>query len=205
LSITATPTGPTAGTWRAFAAITDTAISYKQQYYPGQQIIGIAAFDIDIVGGGGANVTSSLNESPSAYFWLFPDNGTNGIAVHASQYTFIPSLVLVDVGLAPDGITPLPFLLASGTYTHPIGAGSLTVSQETTGLPPPDDSGFNLLIGPRGGPFSDASAVEGAHLVIPGSVSFAGGEQPVPEPLTMAGILLGCGGLAAYVRRRRLA
>ena len=32
-----------------------------------------------------------------------------------------------------------------------------------------------------------------------------GGDAPIPEPITMAGLLLGIGGVAAYVRRRRMA
>jgi hypothetical protein len=157
---------------------------------------GLASFDIDVLGTGGAAVSTSVNNAPrvidfngngdNSGFALFRTNGTtsatNKLDIRASQDTTQsdPGFFIFGVGTqAPF----LPVLLASGAYTGSVG---LLTAQLHPG------NSFNLF--PAG--FEPGGSTVAATSVFSGSAA-------VPEPATVA--LLGMGivmvGAAAYRRR----
>lgn len=46
-------------------------------------------------------------------------------------------------------------------------------------------------------------SIDGQHMLVPDTVTGDVGDNPVPEPLTALGMMLGVGGLVRYVRRAR--
>jgi hypothetical protein len=83
--------------------------------------------------------------------------------------------------------------LVDGIYTNPVNHGA--------GYVVPDDPTF--VIGFEDGTdFDYQDFVVEVSRITPGTV---GGQQLVPEPLTVLGVLLGVGGVGAYIRRRRMA
>jgi|GEM_PF-4275597 len=158
---------------------------------------GLASFSIDILGAGGAAVTSSLLQVPRPFdadlgefigFTLLRSNGatsgTNRTGVRASQDTTAsdPAFLIFDVGVA----TPyLPVKLASGSYTGALGTLTAKV---TTG------NFFNLF--PQD--YTLGSNTVAATSVIPAVAS-------VPEPATMALMAMGVAmvGAVRLGRRRR--
>lgn len=147
-------------TWQLFAEISDTTVELE----PGNggenaEILGIAFFDLNVVGHDGLTVTSSQVEAPQGQigtlavsgFRFFRSNGNKGLHITSAQDTITnpilnPEVVLEGVGLFPGSDDfgaswDFPALLASGTYAGE--AGELTASDVVVdGIP-----GMTLLYG----------------------------------------------------------
>ena len=132
LSVTATLSiSASGGNWTAYAQ-TDN----------GSDNIGLASFDIDVIGSGGLAVTGSEEAAPengSGGFNTFTSNGADGMGIAASQPTVnSPSEVAQGIGKENSSAAPVtlgltwstPVILATGTYSG--SAGTLTVQQDTT-------------------------------------------------------------------------
>ena len=145
---------------------------------------GLASFNVDVIGSGGATITSSTLKAPRplnaaqtdfAGFNLFRNSGTTGVDIRASQDTVSgdASLILLDQGIAT------PIYLASGTFSGTTGL--LTASLHQDGL-------FNVF--PSG--YVTGGATSAAPVV--------GDSVAVPEPSMIA--LLGVAAVALGRRRR---
>ena len=163
---------PAANTWELFASLSNDTR-------------GLASFAVDVVGAGGASVTSSLVQAPRPFdatlndfkgFRLLRSNGTSGVDVRASQDTVAgdAAVLLLDEGVAA------PVRLASGSYLG--SAGTLTAQLHPGSL-------FNVFPSNfvAGGPTAAATSV------VPETVA-------VPEP-GMVG-MAAAAGMVAMMRRR---
>jgi len=145
---------------------------------------GLASFNVDVIGSGGATVTSSTLKAPRplnaaqtdfAGFNLFRNNGITGVDIRASQDSVSgdASLIMLDQGIAT------PIYLASGTFSGTTGLLTASLHQ---------DALFNV--------FPSGYVVGGAT----NSAPVVGDSAPVPEPSTLA--ILGVAALALGRRRR---
>ena len=161
---------------------------------------GLASFVIDVIGAGGAAVTTGVNNAPrvidfngagdNSGFALFRTNGTTSstsrLDIRASQDTTqtVPGFFIFGVGTTAPY---LPVLLASGAYTGT--DGTLTAQLH------PGNS-FNIF--PAG--FEPGGSTVAATSVTPGTASVA-----VPEPATVALLSMGLAMFGAVAYRRRAA
>jgi hypothetical protein len=187
---------PSMGTWAATAQITDTSISFEQdQAEPGDAIVGIGSFAIDVLAGGNLSIDSAQRTPPQGLesslslqtgFFLFGSNGNlagdHVTDIRASQDTVSNNdptgrRVLESVGLAAgnDGSAPLaaawsfPAVLATGTFSGTAGTLTLQPHAGFDGDSDPDPQSFTLLYGGDPGTginaWDDSSEVEFAQLV----------------------------------------
>jgi len=212
---------PAAQTWDALAEITDDTLeNYRGYTDPGDEILGLASFNVDLIGSDGIEVATSTQVAPKGvspavgFTFTLPGqvaDGTiqdgNAIDISGTQ-PFDPSLVIEDVALRPgdagNGVVwDHPVLLATGTYTGTVG--SLTLQERLSSDPPTGDrqldSGVNLLYGDPAVGWDNLSKIEAAAVVLPHTVW-------VPEPAATTLILsalslLGMVRLARSGRMRR--
>ncbi|HEY2837612.1 MAG TPA: PEP-CTERM sorting domain-containing protein [Pirellulales bacterium] len=161
---------------------------------------GLASFDIDVVGAGGATATKATLQAPRVFdnglgdftgFSAFRNNGaasgTSWVGIVASQDTTQtdPGYYIFNVGVASPY---LPVLLASGTYSGTVGTLTAQLHSGNT---------FNLF--PQG--FSPGGSTFAATSVLPSTAAL------VPEPATVAMLATGIImlGAAGYRRRARAA
>ena len=188
-----------AGAWSVYAEVSDDND-------------GLCSFIIDVVGSGGASVTSSTMEAPFGFdtvqFAMFGfatrNDGSLGIGIYAGQPSMyggdpdpegLDTLVLKDVGISAGGphfgvSWAAPVLLASGTYEC-AGPGELTVDV--------GDGYINVLDSDWTGPGNVSHTVDTENgEIIPDSVEVSGGVV-IPEPATLG--LLGLA-LIPLIRRK---
>jgi hypothetical protein len=159
-----------AGTWDLYATVSNDSR-------------GLASFNVDVTGAGGASVTSSLLKAPrplngmgdQAGFISFRNNGTLGVEIRASQDTVSgdANLILLDQGVGS------AVYLASGTFSGTVG--SLTAALHPSAF-------FNVF--PTG--YTSGGSTVAATGVVPETVA-------VPEPGAVALAAVG----AVMLGRRR--
>jgi len=111
---------PDAGSWQVFGELT------SPDSLAG--VLGLAAFNFDVIGTGGINIDdSTVLEVSTSDFPLFPSAGTFGFDIRAAQNIFMGN---VSIGIGLDG----QVLLASGTFSG-IGSGLYVIDHSTTASP----------------------------------------------------------------------